>query len=106
MERQLNIINILKGATEKEWEEVNSGEIRLEIERNELETNKQQLKSELEMLELDKELIKHESFLCPEMVKFVKEQMSQRFEEMEKDLQKEREIFRRRWKESLIILIS
>jgi len=80
MERKLNIINILKDATESKWEEVNSEEIRLKIERNELETNKQQLKPELEKLELDKELFS-------EAVKFLKAQMLQRLEEMEKDLQ-------------------
>ncbi|CAJ2665799.1 unnamed protein product [Trifolium pratense] len=57
MERELNNINILKDATEKEWEEVKSEGTRLENERNELETNKQQLKSDQREMYEDSEML-------------------------------------------------
>lgn len=57
MERELNNINILKDATEKEWEEVKSEEIRLANERTEFETNKQQLKSDQREMHEDSEML-------------------------------------------------
>ncbi|GAU29171.1 hypothetical protein TSUD_275900 [Trifolium subterraneum] len=57
MEREFNNINILKDATEKEWEEVKSEGTRLENERNELETNKQQLKSDQREMYEDSEML-------------------------------------------------
>jgi hypothetical protein len=57
MERELNNINILKDAAEKEWEEVKSEGARLENERNELETNKQQLKSDQHEMYEDSEML-------------------------------------------------
>ncbi|CAI8594249.1 unnamed protein product [Vicia faba] len=57
MERELNNIDLLKDATEKEWEEVKSKETRLENERKELETNKQQLKSDQHEMHQDSEML-------------------------------------------------
>jgi len=57
MEKELNNINILKDATEKEWEEVKSEGIRLENGRKELETNKQQLKSDQREMHGDSEML-------------------------------------------------
>lgn len=57
MEKELNNINILKDAAEKEWEEVKSEGIRLENGRKELETNKQQLKSDQREMHEDSEML-------------------------------------------------
>ncbi|XP_058778835.1 protein CROWDED NUCLEI 3-like [Vicia villosa] len=57
MERELNNIDTLKDAAEKEWEEVKSEGTRLENERKELETNKQQLKSDQHEMHQDSEML-------------------------------------------------
>ncbi|XP_020203329.1 protein CROWDED NUCLEI 3 isoform X2 [Cajanus cajan] len=57
MRRELDNINILKDATEKEWGEVKAEEIRLETERKELESNKQQLKSGQREMHEDSEML-------------------------------------------------
>ena len=57
MERELNNINVLKDATEKEWEEVKSEGLRLENERKELESNKQLLKSGQREMHEDSEML-------------------------------------------------
>ncbi|CAJ1932233.1 unnamed protein product [Sphenostylis stenocarpa] len=57
MRRELDSINVLKDATEKEWEEAKAEGIRLENERKELELNKQQLRSGQHEMREDSEML-------------------------------------------------